>query len=495
MALRVGYRRQVCLSTQRPTRTFRRAVPQNRTARASGPFLALSDVKRILYLAVPAILAFVTQTAINIVDTWFIGQLEEPERSGGQAMLSFSLMVLWAVGGFLSAISVGTQALVGRRIGAEDPRAAGGVLANAIVLATVASFVASVLGWLAIPSVFAWASTDPEYVRLGTDYTRWRYVGVVSMVVTAAYKAFYDGTGRTYIHFAAAVVMNIVNAALCYALIFGNWGAPTMGVSGAGVAAAISSWVGLFVMVVFSLRASDRVAYLPYRADVLSRSVMGQLAKLSVPSGFATMVVMTGFMLFIRIVQGFDSAHVDAGGAASIYGAATTIIINVLSLTFFPCMAFGVATATLVSQSLGAKDPESAERYAWASVKIAVMAFGVLGFLEGLFPEWCIALFNNSPEVIEAGRGSMRLMGLCSPIIAGGMILTQALFGAGNPSFVMKVELVLHFGVLIPAAYLFGVTFTGGLLGVWLGAAVYVVMLTGLMAWKFRQGTWKTIQL
>lgn len=470
-------------------------MPQRSTAQASGPFLALSDVKRILYLAVPAILAFVTQTAINIVDTWFIGQLQEPERSGGQAMLSFALMVLWAVGGFLSAISVGTQALVGRRIGAEDPTAAGGVLANAIVLATVASTVASVLGWLAIPTVFSLVSSDPEYVRLGTDYTRWRYVGVVSMVVTAAYKAFYDGTGRTYIHFAAAVVMNIVNALLCYALIFGNWGAPAMGVSGAGIAAAISSWVGLGVMIVFSLRSVDLKTYTPYRVGVLSRSVMTQLAKLSIPSGFATMVVMTGFMLFIRIVQGFDSAHVEAGGAASIYGAATTIIINVLSLTFFPCMAFGVATATLVSQSLGAKDPDSAERYAWSSVKIAVIAFGVLGFLEGVFPEQCIALFNDSPEVIAAGASSMRLMGLCSPMVAGGMILTQALFGAGNPAFVMKVELALHFGVLIPAAYLFGVTFGGGLLGVWLGASVYVVMLTAIMAWKFRQGSWKSIQL
>lgn len=491
----MGYRRQLCLSTLRAARTLRRVVPQRSVVPASGPFLATADVKRILYLAVPAILAFVTQTAINIVDTWFIGQLAEPERSGGQAMLSFALMVLWSVGGFLSAISVGTQALVGRRVGAGDPNAAGGVLANAAVLATIASTVASVLGWLAIPAIFAWASSDPEYVRLGTDYTQWRFVGVISMVVTSAYKAFYDGTGRTYIHFAAAVVMNIVNALLCYALIFGNWGAPMMGVSGAGIAAAISSWVGLGVMVIFSLRRSDRQTYDAYRLGVMSRTVMVQLAKLSVPSGFATTVVMTGFMLFIRIVQGFDSEHVDAGGAASIYGAATTIIINVLSLTFFPCMAFGVATATLVSQSLGAQDPASAERYAWSSVKIAAIAFGVLGALEGVFPEECIALFNDSPEVIAAGAPSMRLMGLCSPVIAGGMILTQALFGAGNPAFVMKVELALHFGVLIPGAYLLGVIFNGGLLGVWLGAAVYVVMLTVIMAWKFRQGSWKSIQL
>ena len=86
-------------------------------------FLEPADVKRILYLAVPAQLALLTQTGVNLVDTYLIGLLDEPERSAGQAMLSFSLALLWAVGGFLSAISVGTQAMVARRMGRGDPQA------------------------------------------------------------------------------------------------------------------------------------------------------------------------------------------------------------------------------------------------------------------------------------------------------------------------------------------------------------------------------------
>jgi putative MATE family efflux protein len=458
-------------------------------------FLAPADVKRILYLAVPAQLALLTQTAINIVDTYFIGLLEEPERSDGQAMLSFSLALLWAVGGFLSAISVGTQALCARREGRGDRTAAGGVLLNAVVLALLASGVVTVVCVPLVPHVFALASTDPDYVRIGSTYTSWRFFGLMSMVGTAAYKAFYDGTARTYVHFVAAVVMNIVNVVLCWLLIFGNLGAPHMGVEGAGLAAAISSWVGLFVMIGFSLRKSDRLRYDPYRRGTLSRGIMLQLARLSVPSGVATTVVMTGFILFIWIVSLFDAAHAQGGGSESIHGAATTIIINVLSLTFFSCMAFGVATATLVSQSLGAQDPASAERYAWSSVKIGVLLFGVVGALEIAFPEICIGIFNDSEEVIAAGTSSMRLMGACGPFIASGMILTQALFGAGNPRFVMIVELLLHFGLLLPLAYLLGVQLDLGLLGVWSSAAVYVVVLTVIMALKFRGGSWKAIAL
>ncbi len=459
-------------------------------------FLALADVKRILFLAVPAMLALLTQTAINLVDTYFIGFLDEPERSDGQAMLSFSLTLLWAVGGFLSAISVGTQAMVGRREGQSEAAESGAVLQNAVVLAACASAVVTLATFPLIEPIFHLTSDDPDYVRIGTAYTEWRFVGIVSMVVTAAYKSFYDGTGRTYVHFYAAIVMNVVNVVLCWLLIFGSLGAPKLGVEGAGLAAAVSSWVGVFAMLAFSWRKADREKYRPYRRGVLSWTVMKQLARLSVPSGIATAVVMTGFILFIRIVHVFDNRLVNEGrGTESIYGAATTIIINVLSLTFFSCMAFGVSTATLVSQSLGARDPDAAERYAWSSVKLAVIAFGLLGLHEVFFPETWIRIFNDSPDVVAAGASSMRLMGATGPVIAAGMILTQALFGAGNTRFVMVVELLLHFGVLLPVAYTCGVLLDGGLLGVWSAAAVYAVLLTAIMSWKFRSGTWKTIVL
>src|SRR5882672_5319882 len=123
------------------------------SVRRPAVFLDPADVKRILYLAIPAQLALLTQTGVNLVDTYFIGLLGEPERSDGQAMLSFALALLWAIGGFLSAISVGTQAMVARREGRKDPQASGLVLANALVLAVCSSVVASVAFWVVVPHI------------------------------------------------------------------------------------------------------------------------------------------------------------------------------------------------------------------------------------------------------------------------------------------------------------------------------------------------------
>jgi Na+-driven multidrug efflux pump len=168
----------------------------------------------------------------------------------------------------------------------------------------------------------------------------------------------------------------------------------------------------------------------------------------------------------------------------------------VLKLTFTACLAFGTSTATLVSQSLGESNPERASRFGWASVRLGLLIFGVVGLLEGvILPRQILAIFTSSEAVAEAAIFPMRLMGLCTPVIAVGMILTQALFGAGNTRFVMIVELVLHFLCLVPLAWLLGITLGFGLLGIWTAAIVYVLLLTTAMTFKFANGDWKAIQI
>jgi Na+-driven multidrug efflux pump len=211
---------------------------------------------------------------------------------------------------------------------------------------------------------------------------------------------------------------------------------------------------------------------------------------------------MTGFMLFVWIVARLDAlapigvAQSACGSTEAVNGAATTDVVGVLKLTFTACLAFGTSTATLVSQSLGERDPDKATRFGWASVRLGLLLFGILGFCEGvLFTGPIVRLVSHSELVQKAALMPMRIMGICTPLIAVGMILTQALFGAGNSRFVMMVELVLHFTCLVPLAYILGITLNGGLVGIWCAAVVYVVLLSSAMTWKFASGDWKTIKL
>jgi multidrug resistance protein, MATE family len=172
------------------------------------------------------------------------------------------------------------------------------------------------------------------------------------------------------------------------------------------------------------------------------------------------------------------------GQSEAVNGAATTAIIGILKLTFTACLAFGTATATLVSQSLGGNKPDQASKYGWSSVRLGLVIFGLVGLAEGLFfTKPILAFVSHSPAVQEAALVPLRMMGLTTPVIAVGMILTQALFGAGNSRFVMIVELILHFTCLMPLAWLFGVTLGGGLPGIWASAIVYAVGLASPRRW------------
>ena len=179
----------------------------------------------------------------------------------------------------------------------------------------------------------------------------------------------------------------------------------------------------------------------------------------------------------------------------SIFAAATKVIMDAMSIAFMTCIAFGTATATLVSQSLGGERPDLAERYGWESVRIGVYIMAVFGLFTLLFPEMVIGVFSKDQAVVEAGRTSLRLMALSTVFISTSLILAQALYGAGNTKFVMKVEFVLHITCLVPLAYALGLTFNFGLVGIWASALIYLVLMAAIMAWKFAGGDWKTINL
>jgi putative MATE family efflux protein len=316
-------------------------------------------------------------------------------------------------------------------------------------------------------------------------------VGVLSMVVTTSYKSWFDGLGRTRVHMGAAIIMNLVNALLNWLMIFGKWGFPAWGVAGSGIASMISSYVGLALMVFWSLRPRYRHEYEVYHVRNLSRTQQWELIKLSAPSAMATMFVMSGFGLFLKIVDQLDRS----AGHGSVYGAATWNIIVVLMVCFTAFMAYGSATATLVGQSMGAKDYKLAERYAWEAVKIGVYITIAVGAAIFIYPNSVLHIFIKDEAVIDVARPILRICGALMPFILAALVLTQALFGAGNTKFVMFVEFGLHFFCLVPLAYIFGVQLHWGVLGVWMGAFAYILLLSSIMGWKFAEGAWKEIRI
>jgi Na+-driven multidrug efflux pump len=167
-----------------------------------------------------------------------------------------------------------------------------------------------------------------------------------------------------------------------------------------------------------------------------------------------------------------------------------------LKLTFTACIAFGTATATLVAQALAARRPDDATRFGWASVRLGLVIFGIIGLLEGvIFTPQIVRFITHSEAVRAAAIGPMRMMGIVTPIIAVAMILSEALFGAGNTKFVAAAQFCLVFMLLVPMARLLGIEAGAGLNGMWSAAVAYATAAAIVMTLKFRGGAWKKIVL
>jgi putative MATE family efflux protein len=462
------------------------------TVELAPPSLALASnrYKAILRLATPTVFAMLSQSIVNEIDVVFFAHLPAPESSYAQAALLHSLILTWLFGGSLSAISVGTQALVARRYAEGNRAAAGSVLTSATFFSIVAGAAFSVIGISLLPwLVRAWVGV-PQVQEVVISYTRWRLLAVISMASTAALKAFFDGIGRTHVHFVAAIVMNVVNVFLCWTFIFGHLGAPAMGAVGAGFSAFVATWIGLAIMLLYAWVVRGEYRFLHWSS--VSKATQWAVLKLSIPAALAIVVMMVGFGIFAHNVSRLDQGP----NSEAINSAANTDIIEVLKLTFTACMAFGTATATLIGQALGRKEPEEAAKWGWASVRLGVVLFGVIGLGEGwLFTRPLVELISNSEAVRQAATFPLRIMAVATPMIAVAMILSEALFGAGATKFVGAAQFCLIFGLLLPVSWLLGLKLGYGLHGIWVAAFLYACLAAVVMGAKFAGGSWKKIRL
>ena len=451
-------------------------------------------VRKVMGLGSWVMLAMITQFFVNYADTLMVGRLEGPEASASQAALGLGMPFFWAVGGFFAAVGAGTQAITGRRYAESDYKGTGQVLANSLIIAVTAGIFGSIFGYFVTePGIGFLATASTEQEVLGIRYTELRMMGVAGMVITFSYKAFFDGIGRTYVHLWAALAMNLFNIVLNYFFIFGNesLGIPRMALAGAGIASVISTYLGLAIMVFVSLRGHYRVKYVIYKVRHYDPTIIRNIIKLLIPSGSATVILMTGFALFMRFV-----GDIDAVEGTNTFSAATKAIMDTTALCFMPMIAFGTATATCVSQSLGAGKPNLAARYGWESARVGALSMIVLGAVFMAFPEQIIGvLAPNDPAVPLAAATSLRITTTALPLMAVGLILAQALYGAGANTFVAVAEGFLHFGILVPGSWLLGPVLGYGMEGVWIAATLYANLLGLVMGAKFFGSSWRRIRL
>lgn len=434
-------------------------------------------VRALAHLALPVVLANVSQTLMGLVDTLMVGQLgAAPLAAVGIATLVFS-----AVASALKAYDVAVQTHTAHRVGEGRDGDVGPVLATGLTLALALGLIFTAAGMLWPHHALAPFTEDPDVRRLGVDYLRTRVPGMTAFMAFFILRGAFDGIGWTRVGMGVGIGMNVINAVLNWGLIFGRLGLPRLEVAGAGLASTLSSVAAVIALLGIALWPSVRHRFRLLRRDGLRRELVGPLTRTAWPAGVQALGALVAVLVFFAILGRISTVAVAAGN----------VVLRIAALSFMPAIGMGVAVQTAVGQALGGGDERRAVHSAWTGVGLSVIVMGAFGVVFLLVPGRLMGLFATDPAVVAAGTPILRLMGLVQIFDAVGLTLAGALRGAGATRVVMIVDIVAAWGLLLPVAWLFGVHLEGGLTGAWIGVLLWFFVYAVGMAWWFLRGDWR----
>jgi multidrug resistance protein, MATE family len=434
----------------------------------------------ILRLSGPVMIGMLSHTMLQLVDTAMVGRLGiAPLAAVGLGSLFLHVTVL-----AFGSLGVGTQAITARRLGEkrfeEYPR----IALNALALALAVGIPVSIAGGALAPWIFPKLAADPAVAREGIAYLSIRFSGLFCVIATMTLGGFAYGAGRVKIDMAVSVAVNCLHILLNYLLIFGHAGFPRLEVRGAAIASVISTALGMLLYVVLvRFRILGGLAASRPRAR-LSKPLMAQIVRISGPRAVQS-VTIAGFLVFLSLI-----GRIGVGELAI-----SNVIFKAFDLSFMIGLSIGTASATLAGRSLGERNPRLAARYGWHAAAIGSLCMGVVGASFVLFPRAIMGVFTNDLAAIEKGIVVFRLLGAFQCVDAVGIILSRTLQGVGGTLYVMLAEIACMGGVLLPISYASAEIFHGGILAAWCAVYLYIVCFAGAMAWKFREGGWRRIEL
>jgi Na+-driven multidrug efflux pump len=179
----------------------------------------------------------------------------------------------------------------------------------------------------------------------------------------------------------------------------------------------------------------------------------------------------------------------------SIYGssaiAAYTIALRMMEFVFLPAWGLGNAAATLVGQNLGADQPDRAEKSAWQAAKFNAIFMTMTGVFLLIFAEFITGLFSAEPDVLRWGTSCLQILSIGFPMYAVGMVVVQALNGAGDTTTPAILNFICFWLLQIPLAFWLATESSLGPNGAFVAIVVAESLLTILAALVFRKGTWK----
>ena len=435
----------------------------------------------ILLLAVPMILELSLESVFAIVDIYFVGHL--PNADVAVATVGLTEAVISLVYTLGIGLSVGATAIVARRVGEKDLEAASKSGAQAILVSFLVSLIVAMLGVYFASDILALMGAQPEVISEGTAFAQIIFASSPAIILLFLINGVFRGAGDAAMAMRSLWIASLINIFLCPMLIYGYGPFPEMGLTGAAVATAIGRTVGVLYQC-YHLFFKSRTIKIYKQYFKPNFEIIKFLLNIATPAMFQFFIQSGSWIVLTYLVSITGSTDASAGYQ-----------IAIRNVVFFILPAWGLsnAAATLVGQNLGAKQPERAQQSVLLTTKYNIIFMSFVTLLFVFFSDFIIGLYTSNAVILAYGSQALQIIGLGYIFYGIGMVMIQALNGAGDTKTPTWINIICFWTIQIPLAWLLAVYFELGPVGAFIAIPSAETVLALLAFYYFKKGKWKTV--
>lgn len=406
----------------------------------------------LIKMSLPLIISNIVQALYNIVDSVFVSRISEDALTAVTLCFPFQMLML----AFGIGTSIGTGALLSRYLGAGMLDKVDKVAHNGILLAALNYIVFFALGSVLAEPIIRFQMTDPDptVIAYGVTYLRIVSMLCIGFMMQIAIERLLQATGKTFFILFTQGIGAVINIILDPILIFGLLGAPKMGIAGAAAATVFGQifacCTGLFFNIKYNHEVTLHIKHL--KPDF---GIIKEIYKIAVPT-----IIMQSIGTVMNVAMNWVLGSFS-NTAIAVFG----VYFKLQSFIFMPIFGLNNGVVPIAAYNYGARKKDRLEEVMSFSVKVAIAIMTTGAVVFWLIPSTLLGVFDASENMLAIGIPCLRTISLCFPFAAYA-IMRGAIFQAlGKSVYSMNISIVRQLVVLVPAAFILGMT--GNVSNVW----------------------------
>ncbi len=433
------------------------------------------EATRLLSLAAPLSLVFLGQIAIGTTDTIMIGRLGYQTLAGvALSMNIYLLLLMIAIG-----LTVAATPLLARAAAVDDHNQLRHCIQHSVLMALLAGTLLSQLLHFVGPILLI-LGQEPALVTIGNEYMGYMMWSLPPAIVMISLRNFFSSLHQPLPVLFIIIGAILLNILLNYMLIFGHWGAPELGVKGAGIASVL---VNLFMVLGLLLIAMTRKSFKQYKlfsTFTFDPKLLIKLSKIGLPISLSFLLEEGLFSASILLMGFINSESV----------AAHQIAMQISAITYMFTLGVGNAATVRVGNAMGRHDSQGVRASGLSAIVLAGTLMGLLSIIIWNSPDLITAIFLDTDDpananVIELAATFLAIMAFYQ--IMDGIQLTAvgALYGFPDTRVPMIMAAISFWLVGVGTASLLAFVAGWEGVGIWIGLAAGLTLMALLSSWRF----------